>query len=167
MQRESVDEAPAAGPGPDVASYWEEVRSGRRMPLQYVSLLGLRPAGAVEIARKVEAGLRYRALDRLQRNTRFSTGELAEVAAITLRTLQRRKEQGRLAPDESDRLLRVSRVFAKALELFEGDAVAARRWLGTPARALGGERPIGLARTDVGSREVEALIERLEQGVVT
>ena len=54
-----------------------------------------------------------------------------------------------------------------ALELFEGDAAAARRWFYTPAKASGGERPITLARTDLGTREVEALIDRLEQGVLT
>ena len=71
------------------------------------------------------------------------------------------------ATDESDRLLRVSRVFAMALELFEGDAAAARRWFYTPAKALGGEKPITFARTELGTREVEALIDRLEQGVLT
>jgi putative toxin-antitoxin system antitoxin component (TIGR02293 family) len=61
----------------------------------------------------------------------------------------------------------VSRVYARTLDLFEGDADAARRWFYTPARALGGERPIDFARTDLGTREVEALIDRLEQGVLT
>ena len=65
---------------------------------------------------------------------------------ITLRTLHRRKEQGRLEPEESDRLLRLSRVFGRALELFEGDAPAAREWLARPHKtALGGERPMNLA----------------------
>jgi putative toxin-antitoxin system antitoxin component (TIGR02293 family) len=133
----------------------------------YVSLLGLRLTNPIEIVKRVEEGLRFQALERFQKNTRISTSELAEVVAIKLRTLHRRREQGRLAPDESDRLLRVSRLFAKALGLFEGDASAARTWFFTPAKALGGERPIALARTDLGSLEVEALIDRLEQGVLT
>jgi putative toxin-antitoxin system antitoxin component (TIGR02293 family) len=61
----------------------------------------------------------------------------------------------------------VARVFAKALDLFEGNAEGAKRWFYTPARALGGERPITFARTDLGTQEVEALIDRLEQGVLT
>ena len=57
------------------------------------------------------------------------------------------------------------RVFGKALELFEGDARAAERWLSSPRRALGGATPLELARTEDGAGEVEALIGRLEHGV--
>lgn len=151
----------------DIGSYWEAAKSGHPRSYLYVSLLGLQLSDPIEILRRVKRGLRFRAFERLQRNTRFSTVELAGLVAIKTRTLHRRKEQGRLEPDESDRLLRVTRVFARALELFEGDADAARRWFDTPAKALGGERPIVLAGTDLGSREVEALIDRLEHGVHT
>ena len=68
-------------------------------------------------------------------------------------------------PDESDRLLRASRVFGRALELFEGDPEAARRWLGLPQPALGGATPLAFARTEAGAREVEDLVGRLEHGV--
>ena len=95
-----------------------------------------------------------------------SAGELATLVSIPARTLARRETTGRLEPEESDRLLRLSRVFGRALELFEGDAPAAREWLATPQRALGDERPMVLARTDVGAREVEALVERLEHGIL-
>jgi uncharacterized protein (DUF2384 family) len=43
---------------------------------------------------------------------------------------------------------------------------AAREWISAPQKALGGQRPIALARTDLGAREVEALVDRLEQGVI-
>lgn len=111
-------------------------------------------------------GLRFVTVERFLANTSFSAEDLAELVAIPARTLHRRKEQGRLDPLESDRLLRVTRVFAKALDLFEGDADAAHRWFETPARALGGKRPKAIAGTDPGSREVETLIDRLEQGVL-
>ena len=111
--------------------------------------------------------LAFQALERFQKNTGLSTSDLADVVVIKMRTLQRRKEQGRLEPEESDRLMRVSRIFGKALELFEGNSEAARQWLFTRQRALGGERPMVLARTDLGAREVEALIDRLEHGVLT
>ena len=59
----------------------------------------------------------------------------------------------------------MSRVFARAIELFEGDDRAARRWLSAPQRALGGAVPLTLAKTEVGAREVERLVGRLEHGV--
>lgn len=149
----------------DIGAYWEAAKASH--PYMYVSLLGLQPSGALEILKRVKLGLKFAALERFQKNTQFSTTDLADLVAIKMRTLHRRKERGRLEPDESDRLLRVSRVFAKSLDLFEGDADAARRWFYTPAKALGGERPIALAGTDLGSREVESLLDRLEHGVLT
>src|SRR6266571_1276334 len=151
MEHQLVKRKAAIEP-PDIESYWEAAKAGHAKSYLYVSLLGLRLWDPIQIVKHVEQGLRFQALERFQKNTRFSTSDLADLVAIKLRTLHRRKEQGRLEPEESDRLLRVSRVFAKALELFEGDAEAARRWFHTPAKALGGERPIALARTDLGSR---------------
>jgi putative toxin-antitoxin system antitoxin component (TIGR02293 family) len=79
----------------------------------------------------------------------------------------RRKASGRLQPDESERLLRISSVFERALELFEGDVQRARRWLSTPSKELDGTSPLDFARTEIGAREVEDLIGRLEHGVFT
>ena len=166
MERETVAGKPGAG-SPDIETYWQAVKGGHAGSYRYVALLGLRLQDPIKILRRVEQGLAFSAFERFQKNTQFSTGDLADLVAITARTLHRRKEQGRLEPDESDRLLCVSRLFAKTLELFEGDAEAARRWLSTPLTALRGERPIALARTDLGSREVETLIDRLEHGVLT
>ena len=84
---------------------------------------------------------------------------------IPRRTLTRRKREGVFAPDESDRLLRAARVFGRTLELFDGDRDRALDWLTTPQPGLGGAIPLQMARTDVGAREVERLVGRLEQGV--
>ena len=84
---------------------------------------------------------------------------------IPRRTLARRKREGVFPPDESDRLFRAARLFARALELFDGNRDAASEWLTTAQPALGGSAPITLARTDFGTREVERLIGRLEHGV--
>jgi putative toxin-antitoxin system antitoxin component (TIGR02293 family) len=52
-----------------------------------------------------------------------------------------------------------------ALDLFEGDAGAARSWFSAPAPALANRTPLEVSSTDVGAREVENLIGRLEHGV--
>lgn len=133
----------------------------------FVSLIGLRSQDPIDIFKHVQKGLTFTALERFQRSSGISTADLADAVVITVRTLHRRREQGRLEPEESDRLLRISRVFGKALDLFEGQTQAARQWLFTPQGALGGKQPIVLAKTDVGAREVEALVDRLEHGVLT
>ena len=50
---------------------------------------------------------------------------------------------------------------------FAYDAEGARQWLANPQGGLGGQRPMVLARADLGAREVEALVDRLEHGVLT
>ncbi len=155
------------GKSPELEAYRKAITAGRAGSYWFVALVGLRSQDPLDILKRVEKGLAFSALEHFQRNSGLSTNDLAEAVVIKLRTLHRRKEQGRLEPEESDRLLRVSRVFGRALELFEGNAEAARQWLATEQTALGGERPMVLAKTDVGAREVEALVDRLEHGVLT
>jgi putative toxin-antitoxin system antitoxin component (TIGR02293 family) len=90
---------------------------------------------------------------------------LAELIRVPTRTLARRKEAKRLEPEESDRLLRLSRIVGLALRLFEGELSETRRWLMTPHSALGDETPLRMAATEIGAREVEHLIGRLEHGI--
>jgi putative toxin-antitoxin system antitoxin component (TIGR02293 family) len=131
----------------------------------YVTLLGLEPSDTIRLVRKVEKGLPFRVVERLRRNMALTLEELAELIQVRPRTLSRRKEEGRLQPDESDRALRASRLFGRTLELFDGDAATARAWLSEAQPALGGAVPLSVARTEIGEREVEDLIGRLEHGV--
>ena len=90
--------------------------------------------------------------------------ELARWLGLSRATLHRRKKSGQLDATESERLIRVARLMARASEVFESDE-SARSWLKRPALALAGESPLGFADTEVGAREVEFLLGRLEHGV--
>lgn len=159
----TLESTPKVRETPDLARFRE---SGGGGPHRYAVLLGERGAfDTATLLARVQAGLPYRAMEHLRRNLDLPMSRLAELVDIRPRTLSRRKEEGRLEPDESDRLLRASRVFGRALELFEGDAVEARAWLERPQRALGSAVPLDLLRTELGAREVENLIGRLEHGV--
>jgi putative toxin-antitoxin system antitoxin component (TIGR02293 family) len=46
-----------------------------------------------------------------------------------------------------------------------GSEEKAARWLHTPNRALGGNLPLELLDTDLGSRQVEEVLGRIEHGV--
>ena len=80
-------------------------------------------------------------------------------------TLARQKKIGQLTSDQSERLVRLARVMEMAFDLFEGDKEAARRWFKAPRETLGGNTPLDMVSTEIGAREVENLIERLEDGV--
>ena len=110
-------------------------------------------------------GFSYGALTAFETNSGVSVQSLAETIGIPERTLARRRAAGRLAPEESERLLRLSSIFEKAVGLFEGDVSAAVQWLVTPKRTLENQTPLQYMRTEIGAREVENLIGRLEHGV--
>lgn len=150
---------------PDITRFRARLKKGDPSAHLYVTLLGLKTYDALRLLREVEGGLSFSSLERFHRNTAFSMQQLIDLVQIRPRTLIRRKEEGKLHPDESDRLLRASRTFGRALALFEGDAEAARMWLETPQPALAGATPLSIAKTDVGAREVETLIGRLEHGI--
>ena len=134
---------------------------------EYLSLLGLRSCDTAALIKRLDDGISYAAFERLKRKLGISSKELGDAALITQRTLARRKKAGRLNSDESDRLVRVSRVFSRAIELFEGDVEGARSWLMRPVFALGGAVPFELLKTEVGAGEVERLIGRIEHGVIS
>jgi putative toxin-antitoxin system antitoxin component (TIGR02293 family) len=134
-------------------------------PHAYVVLLGLETFDAPDLLKTVRRGFVYRTFERFKRNTALPVEFLIAFIDIPRRTLTRRKREGRFLPDESDRLLRASRLFGRTLALFEGDRQAATDWLSAAQPALGGATPLDLARTDVGAREVERVIHRLEHGV--
>lgn len=81
------------------------------------------------------------------------------------RTLERRIAQGEnLKLEEADGLARLVRVVSLARRVFENDDLA-DEWLRTPNPVLDNLIPIQMARTDLGGREVEAVLMRLEHGV--
>jgi putative toxin-antitoxin system antitoxin component (TIGR02293 family) len=152
-------------PTRDLERFQQFLRRGAPGPHAYVVLLGMDTFDPPELFRAVHKGLLYRAIEHFQRNTALPLECVMVLVDIPRRTLTRRKREGRFLPDESDRLIRASRLFARTLELFEGDREAATEWLTHRQPALGGAMPLDLAKTDIGAREVERLIGRLEHGV--
>lgn len=128
-------------------------------------LLGIKAVNGLGLAARVESGLSFSSLERFSKKTGLPMELVRKAVRLTPRTMARRRTMNRLSPEESDRLVSVSRLFAFALELFGGRMENAMRWFTTPKRALGMRSPIDLAGTEVGSREVEDLIGRLMHGV--
>jgi putative toxin-antitoxin system antitoxin component (TIGR02293 family) len=127
--------------------------------------LGLGGSDTRDLMRQVERGFSFEALLRLTANSGLSLAVLASVIGVPERTLARRKASGKLEPDESERLLRISNLFEKSVQLFEGDVPAAVNWLTSPKKALDRQTPLLYARSELGAREVEDLIGRLDHGI--
>lgn len=132
---------------------------------QMSSSLPLKGDSLPQVIGEIEAGLPFSSLESFHKFTGLSFETIASLVRIPLRTLSRRKSAGRFKPDESERLLRISRIVDRAIALFERDCDAAMQWLATPQPGLNGAKPLDFARTEIGAREVEDLIGRLEHGV--
>jgi putative toxin-antitoxin system antitoxin component (TIGR02293 family) len=119
---------------------------------------------STELIRQIQKGLRFSELETLQNSIALPFEQLAAKLSISRSTLQRRKAAGRLSPDESDKVIRLSRLLEHATNVF-GDIEKARAWLKFPQRGLGGAVPLDYAETEVGAREVDNLLGRIDYGV--
>jgi putative toxin-antitoxin system antitoxin component (TIGR02293 family) len=155
----------SSGLSNDIAGFRRLILDRELASHSYAILLGIRTFDWERLLETVKRGLPFKALEHFQRNTSLPTERLLDWLQMAPRTLTRRKAEGRLLPDESDRLLRAARVLGRALELFEGDRNDAVEWLMASQPALGGVAPIEIAKTELGAHEVENLIGRTEHGV--
>lgn len=118
-----------------------------------------------DLARLIREGLPATSLTALAAKLDLANTVLSQKLGIPQRTLTRRlSHESRLTAAESDRTVRLARVYAHAVAMM-GDAEKAVEWLRTPNRALGGERPFDQLDTDLGSREVEDVLGRIAYGV--
>lgn len=118
-----------------------------------------------DLAQLVRKGLPAASVRALAEKLHVGNSVLSRKLGIPQRTLTRRLSQGSLLTSaESDRTVRMARVYADAVEMI-GDQHKAIEWLGTPNRALGGERPLDQLDTDMGARMVEDILGRIAYGV--
>lgn len=127
------------------------------------TILNLKKPITVETIRK---GLPVRVVERLRKRLSLPSGETIAVLDLPRQTYIRRREAGRLTPDESDRVVRYADLLARSTDLF-GDENAAADWLSKPTPALNGETPLAYATTELGTRKLLNLIGRMEHGIPT
>jgi putative toxin-antitoxin system antitoxin component (TIGR02293 family) len=113
---------------------------------------------------RIQAGLSFRLVQNLQKALDVPMERLASVLGMSRATLHRRKIQGKIDKGESERLVRYQRLLQKAEDVF-GDAKNAREWLSHKQPGLGSAVPLDFAKTEIGAREVENLLGRIEYGV--
>jgi len=113
----------------------------------------------------LERGLPVTELTDLQTSLAVPVEKLAPMLGISKATFHRSKESGeKLKPSVSDRVVRFAKLLGKAVKVL-GDMEAAKQWLNSPQYGLGGAVPLEYAKTEVGAREVENLLGRIEYGV--
>jgi putative toxin-antitoxin system antitoxin component (TIGR02293 family) len=118
-----------------------------------------------DLAELIREGLPATSVTALAERLDIGSTVLSKKLGIPQRTLTRRlSRRSRLSAAESDRTVRLARLYASAVEMI-GDEDKAVAWLQTPNRALRGERPLDQLDTDVGARQVEDILGRIAYGV--
>lgn len=124
--------------------------------------LGTDVSSEADLARLVHRGIRLSVLGHVER-AGFSKREI-EHFIIPARTLRHRKTKREpLTLDESDRVVRLTRIQAMAEDVF-GDIEKANRWLRAELGILDGKSPLEVARSESGARLVEQILAKIDWG---
>jgi putative toxin-antitoxin system antitoxin component (TIGR02293 family) len=135
-------------------------------PESIAEILGLRGSfrTVADLESAVSAGLPKRALEqlsaRLHRDPRAASAYKFKV--VPQATWKRRTR--RLSVDESETTERLARVLAAAEYVWD-DRELAREWMNKPHQELNGKTPLETARTELGARRVENLLDNLFFGL--
>lgn len=135
-------------------------------PQSIAEILGLGPSirTITELESAVSAGLPKRSLEklsaRLYDDRRVASAYKFKV--VPQATWKRRTR--RLSVDESERTERLARVLAHAEHVWD-DREQAREWMAKPHRELNDRTPLEAARTELGARRVEDLLDKLFYGL--
>ena len=136
-------------------------------PVVLFKRLSILPENCSDIVHEIKRGMDVAIVDTLSKELGVSQKKLLHCIMLSPVTFKRRcTNKKRLTTCESDRIYRIVMVYRSALELFNGNIEAARRWLIQPAKSLGGIAPLDYLDNAAGADEVYDLIARIEHGIV-
>jgi putative toxin-antitoxin system antitoxin component (TIGR02293 family) len=118
-----------------------------------------------DIQDAIRDGLPYAAFEALADMLQLTRRDVTEIIGMAPRTLARRKKHRQhLSPIESDRLYRIARITQLAADTL-GGVDQARVWLNRDNRSLGGHSPLSMLDTEIGARQVEETLTRINYGM--
>ena len=135
-----------------------------REPFKETSLAFV-DSGLGGIIEQLRAGLSPSVIDVITKKLDMSVDSLLRELKLPRSTLKSRQVSGKkLSTLEAERMVRVARLFKRAVEVFE-DEEDARNWLKRPLRALGGKSPLSFLDIGPGCDLVDAELKRIEYGI--
>ncbi|HTU56358.1 MAG TPA: antitoxin Xre/MbcA/ParS toxin-binding domain-containing protein [Acetobacteraceae bacterium] len=123
--------------------------------------VGGKPETLAELADVVARGLPSAVVSKLAANAAPDDPAARRRVAALVTSPSSLKRRRLLSPEASERAERLARTLALAQEAF-GDPAEARTWLNTPHPLLGSSRPIDVAATELGARQIERLLHNIE-----
>ena len=111
-------------------------------------------------------GIREDRVSAFMKQFYLSQKQLAELLAVSDRTLYAQRKKGQLEQPLSDRFLLIQSVFAQGVEALMSAEVF-RQWLLTPQRNFNGETPFTLMTTISGAEVVKNELIRTQYGILS
>jgi putative toxin-antitoxin system antitoxin component (TIGR02293 family) len=112
----------------------------------------------------VQEGLPTYSVNEFVKLSKLTKKQVAKLIHLSDRTLQRNPPTKKLSTGPSERLLELARLFYKGYEVF-GSNEKFIQWLNRKSMALGGQRPMDLIGTGLGTEMVMDELMRIESGV--
>jgi putative toxin-antitoxin system antitoxin component (TIGR02293 family) len=120
---------------------------------------------SAKLVEVLKSGLPFHELEDLQTHLGLPAEKLASMLGISKATFHRKRgNASKLTPAVSDRVVRYASLLGHAFKVFE-DFESAKQWLNAAQIGLGGAVPLEYAKTEIGARDVENLLGRIEHGV--
>jgi putative toxin-antitoxin system antitoxin component (TIGR02293 family) len=128
-------------------------------------ILGLKPLHSLhELEDAVAEGLPKRSVSRLAARLHPDGKEALRYRSTIVPLATWKRRTTKLSPAESERTERLARVLALAEYVWD-DQVVARQWMFAAHPELSGRTPVDSARTELGARRVEDLLNKLFYGL--
>jgi putative toxin-antitoxin system antitoxin component (TIGR02293 family) len=126
--------------------------------------LGTQAQSEQKMVRLVESGLPIKVINHLLEKG-LTRNEVFDII-IPLRTWKHRRSRHQpLSLEESERVLRVARVLARAQAVI-GNEQSALEWLRAPKRRFDGRSPLEMLRTEAGGRLVDQMLIQIDEGMI-
>ena len=123
--------------------------------------VGSTPHTLMELAALIARGLPKAVVPELAANAAPDDAAARRRVAALVTSAASLKRRARLSPAASERAERLARIVALSQQAF-GDRDEARAWLNAPHPLFGSSRPIEVAATDLGARQVERILHNIE-----
>lgn len=110
-------------------------------------------------------GLTFRSVKSFTDYSTLSRGQVSNLIHVSERTLQRNAPNKIMDINSSERLLQLTRLFLKGIDVFNDDKEKFISWINRPNKSLAYSKPIELMETTLGIGLVFDELLRIEHGV--
>ena len=112
----------------------------------------------------IRQGIPKKAIDNLVEKTGIPLNEMAILMRLSDRTLRRYDPQTLLNPEQSERVVEISRLYSRGEDVF-GHLDNFKEWMGSTVMALGNIKPKTLLDTSLGIDILQNELGRIEHGI--